>query len=143
MGIYKFQMLQIFKGNVSLKPSAHSTIFVANNRDLVFCRQLRKRISSIVDIEDRRLRQKSFLCFQHTASFRRERQKSSSSATKIVLCALGLTTQLLSFFQRLRKDMCSYSFVIWSSFASTSSRNPLHFAYICEFPMNILAFAQG
>ena len=27
--------------------------------------------------------------FPHTASFRRQRQKSSSSATKIVLCALG------------------------------------------------------
>ena len=26
-----------------LKPSAHSTIFVAGNRDLVFCRQRRKR----------------------------------------------------------------------------------------------------
>ena len=73
-----------------LKPSAHNTNFVTGNRDLVFCRQRRKRLSSIFDIEDRRQRQKSFICFPHTANFRRQLQKSSSSATKIVLCALGL-----------------------------------------------------
>ena len=74
-----------------LKPSPHSTIFVDGNRDLVFCRQRRKRISSIFDNEDRRQRQKSCICFPHTASFRRQRQQSSSSTTKIVLCALGFT----------------------------------------------------
>ena len=49
-----------------LKSSAHSTIFVAGNRDLVFCRQRRKQTSSIFDIEDRRQRQKSFICVSRT-----------------------------------------------------------------------------
>ena len=33
-----------------------------------------------------------YTCFPHTASLRRQRQKSWSSATKIVLCALGFTS---------------------------------------------------
>ena len=49
-----------------LKPSAHRTIFVAGSRDLVFCRQRRKRLFSIFDIEDRRQRQKSFVCVSRT-----------------------------------------------------------------------------
>ena len=72
----------------TLKPSAHSTIFVVGDNDLVFFRQRRKRISSMFDIEDRRQRQKSFLCVSRTqqifvASDKNclpQRQKSSSSA---------------------------------------------------------------
>ena len=82
----------------SFKPSAHSMIFVAGNRDLVFCRQWRKRISSIFDIDDRHQRQKPFICVSpHTASFRCQRQKCSYSVTKIVLCALGLRYSFSTF----------------------------------------------
>ena len=35
-----------------------------------------------------------YMRFPHTASFRRQRQKSSSSATKVGLCALGFTRQI-------------------------------------------------
>ena len=52
--------------DLSLKPSGHSTIFVAGNKDLIFCRQRRKRISSMFDIEDRRQRQKSFMFVSRT-----------------------------------------------------------------------------
>ena len=62
----------------SLKPSAHSTIFVTGNRDLVFCHQRRKRMSSKFDIEDHRQRQKSFICVSRT-------QQVSSPATKIFI----------------------------------------------------------
>ena len=94
-----------------LKPSAHSTIFVAEdedfcrwrrklavcgkhiqnmifvagNRDLVFCRQRRKRIFSMYDIEDRRQRQKPFICVSRTQQVfvasdknRRPQRKQSS-----------------------------------------------------------------
>ena len=44
-----------------LKPSAHSTIFVAGNKGLLFRRQRRKRTSGMLDIEDRRQRQKSLM----------------------------------------------------------------------------------
>ena len=132
------KLLPLFHRHV--KPSAHSAIFVAGNRDLVFCRQRRKRMSSIFDIEDRRQGQKSFICVCRTQQvfvaedevfvaededFCRQRRKRmssifdiedrsqgqksficvcrtqqvfvasdknpSSSATKIVLCALGLS----------------------------------------------------
>ena len=79
------------------KPSAHSTTFVAGNRDLVFCRQRRKRISSIFDIEDRRQRQKSFICASRTQqvfvasdkNLRPQRQQSfiCASRTQQVLIA--------------------------------------------------------
>ena len=57
---------------VPLKPSAHSTIFVAGKRDFVFCRQRRRRRSSIFDIEDRRQRQKSFMCVSRTQQVQRQ-----------------------------------------------------------------------
>ena len=40
------------------------------------------------------------MCFPHTASFLRQRQQSSSSATKIVLCTLGLSCKL-KFFETI------------------------------------------
>ena len=71
-----------------IKPSAHSTIFVAGNRDLVFCRQRRKRISSIfvlkIVVSDKNL---SYV-FPALSKF-------SSSATKIfVLSYENLRPQL-------------------------------------------------
>ena len=66
-----------------------------------------KILSSVVsdenlDIEDRRQRQKSLICVSHTQqvfvvsdkNLRPQRQKSSSSATKIVFCALGFKNSL-------------------------------------------------
>jgi len=50
----------------TLTPSAHSTTFIAGKRDLVFCLQRRKRISSILDTEDSRQRQTSFICVSCT-----------------------------------------------------------------------------
>ena len=41
------------------------------------------------------------MCFPRTARFRRQRQNSSSSATKIVLCALGLRPGMFSNFYQM------------------------------------------
>ena len=48
------------------------------------------------------------MCFPHTANFRRQRQKSSYSATKILLFALGYTlsnrcNKILSFESNARE----------------------------------------
>jgi len=67
-----------YQASPSFRPSTKSTIFVAGNRDLVFCRQRRKRISSIFDTKDRRQRQESFMRFPGHSKF-------SSPATKIIL----------------------------------------------------------
>ena len=65
-GIPSFQLDAHKLLTTTFKPSTHSTTFVAGNRDLVFCRQRRKRTSSIFDIEERRQRQKSFIYVSST-----------------------------------------------------------------------------
>ena len=52
-----------------LKPSAHSTIFFAGNRDRVFCRKRRKRIYSIFHIEDCLQRQNLLYLFPAHSKF--------------------------------------------------------------------------
>ena len=69
----------------NLKPRTQSTIFISGNKDLDFCRQRRKPISSMFDLEDRRQRQKSLICVSSTQQVFVASDKSSSSRTKIFL----------------------------------------------------------
>ena len=56
----------LLQNTSSFKPSAHSTIFAADDKDLVFCRQRRKRNSSMFDIEDHRQRKQSLMLVSRT-----------------------------------------------------------------------------
>ena len=77
------------KNLATLKPSAHRTIFVTGNRDLVFCHQRRKRISSIFDIEDCRQRQKSFISNMFSSLTTEDKTSVASDKNRAVCARLN------------------------------------------------------
>jgi len=91
---------------------------------LVFCRQRQRKISSLFDIERSSPATKILsMCCPHTASFRRQRQRSSSPATKIVLCALGFR----------KEQIVSTTFVSKIGALCSHQQVPVHslFDYLC------------